>query len=209
MKKKILKITGIVLLVLVILLVAAPFLFQNKIKELVLKSINEKVDATVAFEDVSLSFLKSFPKANVTIDKLSIINKAPFEGDTLFYSGELSLKMSVKELFKSEGEPMELESFSSTDGIVNIIFNKDGIGNYDIAIKDKKEENATESKPFALNIQSYVINNLKFTYLDQASNIKMVIDKIQHTGTGNFAASKLDLDTDTKANLTLDMDKTN
>jgi AsmA-like C-terminal region len=209
MKKKILKITGIIIIVLIILLLAAPFLFQNKIKELVLKSINEKVDATVAFEDVSLSFLKSFPKANVTIDKLSIINKAPFEGDTLFYSGELSLKMSVKELFKSEGEPMELESFSSTDGIVNIIFNKDGIGNYDIAIKDKKEENATESKPFALNIQSYVINNLKFTYLDQASNIKMVINKIQHTGTGNFAASKLDLDTDTKANLTLDMDKTN
>lgn len=209
MKKKILKITGIVLLVLIILLVAAPFLFKDKIKELVLKSINEKVDATVAFEDVSLSFFKSFPKANVTIDKLSIINKAPFAGDTLFYSGELALKMSVKELFKSEGEPMELESFSSTDGIVNIIFNKDGVGNYDIAIKDKKDENPSESKPFALNIQSYAIENLKFTYLDQGSNIKMVIDKIQHTGTGNFAASKLDLDTDTKANLTLDMDKTN
>lgn len=209
MKKKILKITGIVLLSIVILLVATPFLFKNKIKELVLKAINEKVDATVAFEDVSLSFFKSFPKANVTIDKLSIINKAPFAGDTLFYSGELHLKMSIKELFKSDGEPMELESFSSTDGIVNIIFNKDGIGNYDIAIKDKKDENPSESKPFALNIQSYAIENLKFTYLDEASNLKMVIDKIQHTGTGNFAASKLDLNTATKANLTLDMDKTN
>jgi hypothetical protein len=140
---------------------------------------------------------------------LSIINKAPFAGDTLFYSGELSLKMSVKELLKSEGEPMELKSFSSTDGIVNIIFNKDGIGNYDIAIKDKKEENVSESKPFALNIQNYTIENLKFSYIDQGSNIKMVIDKIYHTGTGNFAASKLDLDTKTKANLTLDMDKTN
>jgi hypothetical protein len=209
MKKKILKIIGIIILILVILLVATPFLFQNKIKELVLKSINEQVDATVAFEDVSLSLFKSFPKANVTIDKLSIINKAPFAGDTLFYSGELNLKMSVKELFKSEGEPMELESFSSTDARVNIIFNKDGVGNYDIAIKDKKDENPSESKPFSLNIQSYTIENMTFTYLDEASNIKMVIDKIQHTGTGNFDASKLDLNTDTTANLTLDMDKTN
>jgi hypothetical protein len=209
MKKKILKITGIILLALLVTLIVSPFLFKDKIKELILKSINEKVDATIAFEDVSLSFFKSFPKANVTIDKLSIINKAPFAGDTLFYSGELSLKMSVKELLKSEGEPMELKSFSSTDGIVNIIFNKDGIGNYDIAIKDKKEENVSESKPFALNIQNYTIENLKFSYIDQGSNIKMVIDKIYHTGTGNFAASKLDLDTKTKANLTLDMDKTN
>lgn len=209
MKKKVLKITGIVLAVLLIVLVAAPFLFKDKIKELVLKSINENVDATVAFEDVSLSFFKSFPKANVSIEKLSIINKAPFAGDTLFYSGELSLKMSIKELFKSEGEPMALESFSSTDGIVNIIFNKDGVGNFDIAIKDKKEETPSESKPFALNIQNYSIENLKFTYLDESSNMKMVVDQIHHSGTGNFATSKLDLDTKTKANMSFDMDQTN
>jgi hypothetical protein len=132
MVKKILKGIGIFLLVSIVALAAAPFLFKDKIKELVLKSINENVDAKVAFEDVSLSLFKSFPRANVTIDKLSIINKAPFEGDTLFYSGQLNLKMSVKELFKFEGEPMELESFSSVDGLVNIIFNKDGFGNFDI-----------------------------------------------------------------------------
>ena len=111
----------------------------------------------MAFEEVSLSLFKSFPSANVTIDKLSIINKAPFEGDTLFYSGELNLKMSVKELFKSEGESMELESFSSKNGIVNIIFNKNGIGNFDIAIKADNEEKPSDSKPFAMNIQSYSI----------------------------------------------------
>lgn len=207
--KKILKGLGIFLLITIIALAAAPFLFKDKIKQLVLKSINENVDANVAFEEVSLSLFKSFPRANVTIDKLSIINKAPFEGDTLFYSGELNLKMSVKELFKSEGETMELESFSSKNGIVNIIFNKDGIGNFDIAIKGDNEEKPSDSKPFAMNIQSYSIENLKFTFLDESSKIKMVMDKINHTGTGNFAASKLDLDTETKAMLSLDMDKTN
>jgi hypothetical protein len=207
--KKILKGLGIFLLITIIALAAAPFLFKDKIKQLVLKSINENVDANVAFEEVSLSLFKSFPRANVTIDKLSIINKAPFEGDTLFYSGELNLKMSVKELFKSEGETMELESFSSKNGIVNIIFNKDGIGNFDIAIKGENEEKPSDSKPFAMNIQSYSIENLKFTFLDESSKIKMLVDKINHTGTGNFAASKLDLDTKTNAMMSLDMDKTN
>ncbi|MBA4153022.1 AsmA-like C-terminal region-containing protein [Flavobacterium sp.] len=209
MFKKILKGLGIFLAIVIIALAITPFLFKDKIKELVLKSINEKVDATVAFEDVSLSLFKNFPKANITIDKLSIINKAPFAGDTLFYSGELNLKMSVKELFKADGEAMELESFSSKNGLVNIIFNKDGIGNFDIALKDQKDDTSSKSEPFKLNIQNYSISNLKFKYLDEASTMKVIIDDIQHNGKGNFAASKLDLITNSSGNLSVDYDKIN
>lgn len=207
MLKKILKITGITLLVVIIGLVAAPFIFKDKIKEMIAKTLNESVDAKVAFEDVDLSLLKSFPKANVTISKLSIINKAPFEGDTLFYSGETNLKMSIKELFKDASETINLESISSENGIVNIIFNKDGLGNYDIALKDDKPADESDSMPFALNIQDYKVENLRFTYLDQGSDIKMVLDSINHSGTGNFAAQKLDLDTKTTAKLSFEMEK--
>ncbi|RZK02591.1 MAG: AsmA family protein, partial [Flavobacterium sp.] len=151
MIKKILKGLGIFLVIALIALVSIPFLFKDKIKEMIVKAINENVDATVAFEDVDLSLLKSFPQANVTIDKLSVINKAPFAGDTLFYSGEVNLKMSVKELFKGDGEAMNIESFSSTNGVVNILFDKNGIGNFDIAIKDEKDKpDTSESKPFAM-----------------------------------------------------------
>lgn len=211
MVKKILKWTGITLLVLILLLAAAPFLFKNKIKEMVAKAINEQVDATVAFEDVSLSLFSSFPKASVTVDKLSIINKAPFAGDTLVYMGELNLDMSIKELFKGEGEAMNVESLSTKDGVINILFNKDGVGNFDIAIKDdtEKPKDDKESKPFALSVQEYKIENLRFKYYDERSKIKMVIDSLNHEGKGNFAASKLDLDTKTTAKLSLDMDKTN
>lgn len=210
MLKKILKGIGIFLLVVIIALAAAPFLFKDKIQQLVLKSINEKVDAKVAFDDVHLSLFKSFPRANVTIDKLAIINKAPFEGDTLLYAGEVNLKMSVRELFKGDGEPMNIESFSSTNGVVNILFDKNGVGNFDIAIKDDKEKkDDSESKPFAMNIQNYEIENLRFTYFDERSKVKMVIDSLNHTGKGNFAASKLDLTTKTTAKVSLDMDKTN
>jgi hypothetical protein len=207
MLKKILKITGITLLVLIIGLIAAPFIFKDKIKEMIAKTLNESVDAKIAFEDVDLSFLKSFPQANVTIDKLSIINKAPFEGDTLFYSGETNLKMSIKELFKDATETINLKSISTENAVVNIIFNKDGLGNYDIALKDDKPENENESKPFALNIQDYKVENLRFTYLDEGADMKMVLDSINHSGTGNFAAQKLDLDTKTTAKLSFEMEK--
>ncbi|RZJ68868.1 MAG: AsmA family protein [Flavobacterium sp.] len=210
MLRKVLKWTGIILLVLIIALVAAPFLFKGKIKEMIAKAINEQVDAKVAFEDVSLSLFKSFPQANVTIDNLSIINKAPFDGDTLVYMGELNLKMSIKELFKGDGEAMNIESLSTKNGIINILFNKEGVGNFDIALKDEKDKPSDgKSKPFALTMQDYSIENLRFQYYDERSKIRMVIDSLNHEGKGNFAKSKLDLDTKTTAKLTLDMDKTN
>ena len=209
MLKKILKGIGISLLVIIIALAAAPFLFKDKIKEMIAKTLNENVNANIAFEDVDLSLFKSFPQANVTIEKLSIITKAPFENDTLLYSGETNVTMSVKELFKGEGEAMNLESFSVVDGIVNIIFNKDGLGNFDIALKEEADKKPSDSKPFALNIQDYEVENLKFTYTDEGSKIKMVLDSINHEGKGNFAAQKLDLETKTTAKLSFDMDKMN
>jgi hypothetical protein len=209
MLKKILKISGISFLVIILLLVAAPYLFKDKIKEMITKTLNENVNANIAFEEVDLSFFKSFPKANVTIEKLSIITKAPFEKDTLLYAGETHVTMRMTELFKGENEAMQLESFSVVDGIVNIIFNKDGLGNFDIALKDEKEKKSSENKPFALRIQEYGVENVKFTYSDEASKMKMILDSIYHEGTGNFAAQKLDLETKTSAKLSFILDKMN
>jgi len=210
MLKKVLKISAIVIVVFVAALFAIPFLFKDQIKAKIVEAINESVDAKVSFTDADLSLFKNFPNATVGIEKLVIINKAPFEGDTLVSLGELNLKMSVKELFKGKDEPLSIQGISSTNGLINIIFNKDGVGNFDIALKDKKEDKKDEaSKPLALKIQNYKIENFTFRYIDQGSKIKMVIDSLNHEGTGDFTNSKLDLTTKSTAKVSLDMDKMN
>lgn len=209
MIKKILKIIGIVLLLLVVSAFAIPYLFEDEIKAKIAKAINDNVDAKVAFEDADLSLFKSFPKANVSIDKLSIINKAPFEGDTLVAFEELNLKMSVMELFNDDNEPMNIEAISSKNGLINIIFNKDGVGNFDIALKNQDKKDDGKGKPLALKIKQYDVENFKFKFTDEASKIKMVLDSINHEGSGDFASDVLDLDTQTTATLSLNMDKMN
>ncbi|MFD1603936.1 AsmA-like C-terminal region-containing protein [Flavobacterium artemisiae] len=210
MLKKVLKISAIVLVVFIAALFAIPYFFKDQIKAKITEAINESVDAKVSFNDADLSLFKNFPNATVGIEKLVIINKAPFEGDTLVSLGELNLKMSIKELFKGKDEPLNIQGVSSTNGLINIIFNKDGVGNFDIALKDKKEETKTEeSKPLSLKIQNYKIENFTFRYIDQGSKIKMVIDSLNHEGTGDFTNSKLDLTTKTTAKVSLDMDKMN
>ena len=206
MLNKILKIIGSILVLLAVTLFAVPYFFKDQIKAKITAAINKKVDAKVSFEDADLSLFKNFPNANVTLYQLDIINKAPFEGDTLASIEEIDLKMSIKELFKGKDEAMDIQGITSKNGMINILFNKDGLGNYDIAIKNKE---AGASSPLTLNIQKYEIENFKFKYFDESSKIKMLIDSINHEGTGDFAASKLDLVTKSTAKITIDMDKVN
>ena len=209
MFKKILKISGILLLLVLCSLFAIPYFFKDQIKAKIESAINEKVDAKVSFANADLSLFKSFPNANVTLEKLLIVNKAPFAGDTLVSFGELNLKMSIKELFKSSGESMNIDGISSKNGIINILFNKDGIGNFDIALKNNKPTDGGKSDPLNLKISNYKIENFRFKYFDETSKIKFVLDSLNHSGTGDFAADKLDLDTKSTANVSLDMDKVN
>ena len=66
MVKKILKIVGIALVVLVASLFAIPYFFKDQIKAKILTAINEKVDAKVAFADADLSLFKNFPSFNAS-----------------------------------------------------------------------------------------------------------------------------------------------
>ncbi|RTY93004.1 AsmA family protein [Flavobacterium sp. RSP46] len=209
MLKKVLKIIGILVILLVLTLFAAPFLFKDQIKAKISQVINEKVDAKVTFAEADLSLFKNFPNANVTLEKLVIINKAPFEGDTLLSLGKLNLKMSIKELFKAKNEAIVIDGITSKNGLINIIFNKDGLGNYDIALKEKKTTADGTSSPLSLKIQEYKIENFKFRYFDESSKIKMIVDSLNHEGTGDFAAQKLDLVTKSTAKISLDMEQVN
>ena len=207
MLKKVLKGLAIFILVILIALISIPYLFQGKIKEMIAETINKNVDATVSFADVDLSLIKSFPQANVSIANLSIINKAPFAGDTLVYLGELNLKMSIKELFKDKNEGMNIQSISSKNGLINIIFDENGVGNFDIAIKNESDKNKSDNNPLKLNIQEYDFKNLRFQYADRKSKIKMVIDSLNHSGNGDFSTNKLDLNTHSTAVVSFEMDK--
>ena len=157
--KKFLKIFAIGLGVVFLLLLVLPFVFKDKIAAEVQKALDEKLDARVVLEpsNISLSLIRHFPDFSLAIENFGIINKAPFEGDTLVSMGELNLKMSIKELLKGKDESMNIEEISTENAVINILFNKDGVGNFDIALKNE-ERTEEKSKPLSLKIK---INEFK------------------------------------------------
>ena len=181
MKKKVLKITSITLLVLLAIVIAVPLFLQGKIEEIIKTKVNNSINATFDFEDADLSLLRSFPDANVKLTNLSFVNKAPFEGDTLFASSEIALSMSIKELFKSAEEPIEIKTLNIDGAKLLIKADKDGNANYDITKESGASTAATteaSGDDFTLNLNSYAISNAEIVYWDMASGMRLDIQKV-------------------------------
>ena len=209
--KKILKIIGITILVIFLLLLAIPFVFQSKIKDIIKQTINKNLNAHVEFSDVNLSFIRSFPQAQVDVSDLVITNFKPFKDETLATAKSISLNMSIKELFKSADEgPIVINKINLNEALISLKTNKRGETNYDI-VKDNEEKPNTaqdSSKGFSIDIKDYAIENSALTYLDESSNIAFYITELNHSGKGTFSGDISELDTKTSARVSLKMDST-
>jgi len=93
--KKIFKIIIGIFLFFIALIVILPIVFEDKIINLVKQTANNNINATLDFEKADLSIFSSFPSAGVTLEHVSVINHAPFEGDTLFSAKAIDLKMPL------------------------------------------------------------------------------------------------------------------
>ncbi len=207
--KKFLKILGIVLGVILLLLFLTPFLFEKQLKDLVQETINKNVDANVTFEDIDLSIFRNFPDATLAIQNLKVINNAPFEGDTLALSEEIVLQMSIRELFKGAGEPKKIDALRIDNTFLNIKVDSLGNNNYDIAIQDSVSTTTSEGGGFRFDVEHYEINDSRVAYLDQGSKIKLLVEDLNHEGTGDFSAETSTLSTFSTALVSFEMDSVN
>ncbi|HET8884816.1 MAG TPA: AsmA-like C-terminal region-containing protein [Salinimicrobium sp.] len=208
--KKALKIIGITLLVIFIFILIAPFIFEKQMVDYVKKTVNENLNATVAFTDTDLSFIRNFPQASLSLENLSVINNEPFEGDTLFFAENVSLNMSIKELFNSAEEPMKVNDFQISDAVINIKIDSLGNSNYDIAIKEDApvEDESKPSSGFSFDVQHYEIADSEVNYIDKGGKIYLKVEDFDHQGTGNFAAAVSDLSTHSSGLISFNFDGT-
>ncbi|GAA0717427.1 AsmA-like C-terminal region-containing protein [Aquimarina litoralis] len=211
MVKKVLKIFGIIILVLVIAIISIPLLFGGTIKDKIRYLANEHVNAKVDFADVDISLIRSFPKASVIIEELSIINFAPFEGDTLAYAKKISLDMSIKELFKGASDPISVQKFIIDEA--NIAVKTDSLenSNFDIVKSSEKAEptQEEESSSFTFELDHYEINNSKLLYQNDVSKIALRMTDINHSGDGSLSGDKIILDTKSSSKVSFSLDDTN
>ncbi|MFZ3563552.1 AsmA-like C-terminal region-containing protein [Tenacibaculum finnmarkense] len=211
--KKIYKILLTIFVALLMLLILTPFLFQDKIITLVKKTVNNNITAQLDFSNSNLSLFRDFPNASVQLSDVSIINKKPFEGDTLLFAKKINLELKLTELFKKTSEQLNIQSFSIDDAIVHVLVNEKGVANYDIAKPsskiDQKIENTDENPSnFGLSINSYAINNALIKYHDKKGKLKLQLTDFNHSGNGDFSQTISELNTSTSTLVSFEMDGT-
>ncbi|WP_298341789.1 AsmA-like C-terminal region-containing protein [uncultured Algibacter sp.] len=210
--KKVLKIVGITILIIITLLIAIPFAFQGQIKDMVKRFINENVNAKVEFSDVNLSFIRSFPQAHLSVNNLVITNFEPFKDETFATAKDISFTMNITELFKSANEaPLVVNTISIDEALLTLKTDKFGNNNYDIT-KERESQTIPESdnnNGFGFDIEDYQIKKSAFTYIDEGSDILIQVTELNHEGHGTFSAKASELDTQSEANVSISLDSTN
>lgn len=207
--KKLLKFLLITIILLVVILAVAPFLFQDKIEQGLKNKINENLNADVEWKTLNLSLLSDFPNAEIALEDVFVTNKKPFEGDTLFYANNFQLHMGLFQLFNPDN--IVIDDIDVKNANLNILINEDGQANYDIQKKtDKKQENDTlkANDNFSLKLKSYAISNTNILYKD-ADNIMLKLDRLNHEGKGDFSKNIFTLETQTNTEISLVYDQIN
>jgi AsmA-like C-terminal region len=199
MLKKILKITGITLVVLIGLLIAAPYIFKDKIVKIVKEQINKNINANADFKDVSLSFFRHFPKVSLALEGLQVVGRDDFSKDTLISAKELDVAVDLFSVIG--GSDMKVHSITINEPRIHAIVHADGKANWDITIPDTSTvaTPAEESKPFKMNLQKYAINNAYIKYDDEVGGMSSEIVNLTHEGSGDFTSDLFTLQTETKA----------
>ncbi len=186
--KKFLKILLSFIVLLLVVIVSIPFIFQGKIERYIKAEINKSVNAKVDYKDVSLSLLKDFPNLHVAVKDITVDGITDFDSVRLANIGEFDMSLNFKRLFTDEN--LQIKKIGLQNADFNILVLKNGKANYDIA-KSKKDDSASENtSSFDLKIDKVDVNNLNLNYDDKSMGLMMKLRNFNQNGNGKFTTEK-------------------
>lgn len=209
--KKALKIFISILVIIFGILLAVPYFFKDEIVATIKESINNNVNAKVDFNNADISLISSFPNAKISLNNFTIITYKPFEGDTLASIKSVSLKLPISSLFKSTSEEINVRYISVEEGNINILVNKKGEANYNIAKEsttDSTSENNEEKSNIKLKLDGYSIEDSNIYYSDASLKVFLKLEDFNHKGSGNFSEAISELKTETSSTISFDYEDT-
>jgi AsmA-like C-terminal region len=199
MKSKILKITGITLLVLTAFVGAAPWLFKGKITSLVKARADRDLRAHVSFSGVDISLFRNFPKITIGLDNLQVTCVGEFQDDTLITARQFDLTCTVGSLIS--GDSIKVSSITLNEPRFHVVVHLNGHANWNIMKSDEYPGDHVDSSARAVNwgIKRYTVHSGYIEYLNESKNIHLEVFNLEQEGRGNFSSELFTLKTKTTA----------
>lgn len=200
--KRFIKILLIFIGVLLLLMLIIPTLFKDQILNKVKTEINSQVDATVEFQDVSLSLFRSFPDFNLGLHELSVVGKDQFSNDTLVafdaFRVEVDLLSAIRGKVEVEGIVLERPRMHA-----RVL--ADSSANWDIAppadtsvTPEQEQVDTTDSgSDMRVALKHFEIRNASVLYEDETASMSAQLEDWNLSLTGDFGANYSDMELST------------
>ena len=193
---------GIFLVVLLAAAALMPYLFKDKVKEVLDKQIEKNVAAKVLYntDDVSLSVFRNFPNLSLTVENLTVIGLDSFQRDTLAALPAFSMGLDLMSVIS--GEELKVKSIHLREPRIKLVVLKSGRANWDIFKEDTTlvtPEAAADTSYFNMAISGWEIENGKLVYEDLSIPLGLVAYNVNHTGSGDFESNVFDMVSQTTA----------
>ena len=192
--KKVLGIIAIIITILIIAIIAAPFLFKNQISSLAKKEISKQMEAEVDYSSVNISIFKHFPELTLTLNDLSIVQD---KNDTLISMQQMMLNMdawsaitdnelNIRTIFLNTPRINYITGFTDTTADAETVT--------DMPVETP--EDSISEDPFLVKLQNLSIINGRIAYLDTTEQMNAVVDGINLNLSGDFSEIKTVLNID-------------
>ncbi|MDC1395537.1 hypothetical protein N8368_03410, partial [Bacteroidia bacterium] len=194
MKKYILSIS-----ILVVLLMGSalflPYLFKDKIIELVKTEANKGLKPKLDFApNIGINIFKSFPNLNLTLNDVSLIHQdSAFSNDTFMSAKKLEVSFDLMKFYKEQ--QYVFRSIAITQPLLHLESNIDQRVNWD-TMKDSSTEEAS-SETLTFELAKVDVTNGRFEYIDNGTSVKIL--GLDHHSYGNFNSESFILSTITTA----------
>lgn len=197
--KKIVLITGGLLLLIVILLGIYVSLRQEKITTALITKLNESVNTRISYGDLRITIFESFPNITVRFNDL-LVEPSPYydktqflseNNDTLLYASSLSLTVSMPSLLTGT---VAVRSITARDGEVSLLTDKRGDINYKVFQETKKDGKNIRLK----NISAV---NIRAVWNDKSSGMRISGGIGEATLGGEIFRTGIFLNTTVRANI--------
>lgn len=196
--RKVLYIGGGVIFLLLLAAVLVPFLFRDKVDALLKAQINRSLNARVDYRRLGLSLFRHFPALTVRLEGLTVINEAPFAGDTLLSCRAIDIGVHLLKAIRGD---IEITRLYLIEPKILVQVRSDGTASWDITKPDTTiQETPSDTTPsaFKFGLRRYEIRNATITYIDSATKLYTQLIGLTHEGSGDFTQDDMTLETDTR-----------
>lgn len=198
--KKIFKITGIVLLSLLLLLIIVPLAMKGKLNSVIETQANKYLNAHVSIDAVNVSLLRHFPNATVSLKDVEVVGKDDFAQDTLLSADKVSLTVNLMALLKNKGFDVVRVDVRGTD--MKAIVLEDGRANWDILPAKENDEVVQAEEEgesnFTVKLRKLTLKDVNVTYDDRQGGMYAAVKDLGLTLSGDMTASHTTLALDMK-----------